>query len=189
MRLDAKRFRVVMGALASGVTVVTTRDRQGRARGLTATAVCSVSLSPPLILVCVDRAADCYQAFVQADAFAVNVLRDDQEDLSRRFSSKDAEKFEGISHRPGHTGAPILADGLAHVECLVQAQYPGGDHTIFLGQAVASSVALSERAGFPLVHFRGSYARLGGETKGSRERGEPERSDRGTEGRRDRDLH
>ena len=160
MALNTTRFRAIMGCLVAGVTVVTTLDRQGSPRGLTVTAVCSVSLTPPLVLVCIDQAADCYEAFREARAFAVNVLREDQESLSRQFATKVAQKFEGIAHRPGVTGAPILSGTLAHLECLLTAQYPGGDHTIFVGEAVDSAVALSDGDGAPLVHFRGGYARL-----------------------------
>ena len=160
MALDATRFRAIMGCLVTGVTVVTTLDRQGRPRGLTATAVCSVSLTPPLILVGIDQAAGCYEAFRGARAFAVNRLREDQDSLSRQFATKDALKFEDIAHRPGVTGVPILSGALAHLECLRTAQYPGGDHTIFIGEAVESAVAVSEEDGSPLVHFRRGYARL-----------------------------
>jgi flavin reductase (DIM6/NTAB) family NADH-FMN oxidoreductase RutF len=167
MALDVNRFRTVMGCLASGVTVVTTVDRQGDPRGLTATAVCSVSLTPPLILVCIDHAADCYAAFREAQVFAVNLLREDQESHSRQFASKVGRKFDGIAHRPGVTGVPILSGALAHVECLLTAQYPGGDHTIFVGEAVESGMALSDGDGSPLVHFRGGYARLNARPPGS----------------------
>jgi len=160
MGLDPTRFRTVMGSLAAGVTVVTTRDRHGDPRGLTATAVCSVSLTPPLILVCIDRQADCHEAFQEGEAFAVNFLRDDQAQLSCHFARKDARKFEGIAHRSGVTGAPILTDVPAHVECRIQARYPGGDHTIVVGEAVDSGVEPLDTAGSPLLHFRGDYARL-----------------------------
>ncbi len=160
MGLDADGFRQVMGWLAAGVTVVTTRDRRGEPRGLTATAVCSVSLNPPLILVCIDQKADCYGAFLEAEGFAVNLLRDDQEPLSRQFATKDARKFAGIAYGQGVTGVPILSDVLAHVECRVRARYPAGDHTIFLGEAVHSVAAPLEDAGSPLLHFRGAYVRL-----------------------------
>ena len=160
MVLDGERFREVMGCLAAGVAVVTTVDRQGEPRGLTATAICSTSLTPPLVLVCIDHGADCYAAFREARAFAVNLLRGDQENLSRRFATKEARKFEGVPHRPGVTGSPILSGALAHVECFLTAQYPGGDHTIFVGEAVESGMASSEGDGSPLVHFRGRYARL-----------------------------
>jgi flavin reductase (DIM6/NTAB) family NADH-FMN oxidoreductase RutF len=160
MTQDANGFRRAMGLRAAGVTVVTTRDRHGEPRGLTATAVCSVSLAPPMILVCIDRTAECYEAFQDAGAFAVNLLRHDQESLSQRFARKESRKFEEISHRTGITGSPILSDVLAHVECRIQARYPGGDHTIILGEVVGSGVAPIEEAESPLLHFRGAYARL-----------------------------
>lgn len=160
MTLDADRFRAVMGCLAAGVTVVTTVDRQGEPRGLTATAVCSVSLTPALVLACIDQAADCYEAFREAQAFAVNLLRDAQEHLSRHFAAKDPQKFEGIPYHSGVTGAPLLSGALGHVECLLTARYPGGDHTILVGEVVESATSLSDADGSPLVHFRGGYARL-----------------------------
>jgi flavin reductase (DIM6/NTAB) family NADH-FMN oxidoreductase RutF len=153
-------FRKAMSLRPAGVTVVTTRDRDGDPRGLTATAVCSVSLAPPMILVCIDRTAECYEAFQEAEAFAVNLLRHDQEALSRRFSQKDSRKFEGIPHRPGLTGSPILTDVLAHMECRIHARYPGGDHTIVLGEVVSTGVAPLDEIESPLLHFQGGYTRL-----------------------------
>ena len=161
MPMEVRSFRRVMGSLASGVTVVTTRDRAGQPRGLTATAVCLVSLDPPLLLVCVDHNAECHEAFCTAGTFAVHLLREGQETLSRRFARKDSLKFEGVSHRQGVTGAPILADVLASVECRVHARYTGGDHTIFVGEAVHSSGIPPGEAGAPLVYFQGRYAHLG----------------------------
>jgi flavin reductase ActVB len=160
MALDVNGFRTAMSLRAAGVTVVTTQDRQGEPRGFTATAVCSVSLVPPLILVCIDRTAECYEAFQKAEVFAVNLLRVDQESLSRCFAQKTARKFAGIPHRTGVTGSPILANVLAHAECRVQARYPGGDHTILLGEAVGSGAASPDDGGSPLLHFRGGYACL-----------------------------
>jgi flavin reductase (DIM6/NTAB) family NADH-FMN oxidoreductase RutF len=159
--MEARSFRRLMGSLAAGVTVVTTRDRDGHPQGLTATAVCLVSLEPPLLLVCIDRQAECHEAFLAAEAFAVNLLREGQEALSRRFARKDSQKFEGISHRQGVIGAPLLTDVLASVECRVHARYPGGDHTIFVGEAVHSLFAPHEGTRTPLLYFQGGYARLG----------------------------
>jgi flavin reductase ActVB len=113
-----------------------------------------------MILVCIDRTAECYEAFQEAEAFAVNLLRHDQEALSRRFSQKDSRKFEGIPHRPGLTGSPILTDVLAHMECRIHARYPGGDHTIVLGEVVSTGVAPLDEIESPLLHFQGGYTRL-----------------------------
>jgi flavin reductase (DIM6/NTAB) family NADH-FMN oxidoreductase RutF len=159
--MEVRGFRRLMASLAAGVTVVTTQDREGQPWGLTATAVCLVSLDPPLLLVCIDRNAECHEAFLAAQAFAVNLLREGQEALSRRFARKDSQKFDGVPHRCGVSGAPILADALASVECLVHARYPGGDHTIFVGEAMHAVIAPSEETGTPLIYFQGGYAHLG----------------------------
>jgi flavin reductase (DIM6/NTAB) family NADH-FMN oxidoreductase RutF len=163
MGLEARVFRRVVRSLAAGVTVVTTRDLRGRPRGLTATAACLVSWEPPLLLACIERTADCYPAFAEAEAFAVNVLREDQESLSRHFASKSTGKFDAVLWREGDTGAPILDGVLAHVECRVTAHYPAGDHTIFLGEAVGGDAATAGEPGTPLVYFRGAYTRLAAE--------------------------
>jgi len=160
MTREANGFRKAMGMRATGVAVVTTRDRHGEPRGFTATAVCSVSLVPPLMLACIDCSAECYQAFVEAETCAVHLLGEDQQLLSQRFARKGPRKFEDIPHRSGITGSPILPDVLAYVECRIQARYPGGDHTILLGEVVSSSVTALEDVQSPLIHFRGAYARL-----------------------------
>lgn len=162
MTRDTNGFRKAMSLRAAGVTVVTTRDRHGEPQGLTATAVCSVSLAPPMILVCIDCSAECFEAFQEAQAFAVNLLRHDQEALSQRFAQKETRKFEGIPHRLGITGSPILTEVLAHVECRIRARYPGGDHTIVLGEVVGCGVAPLDQDESPLLHYRGAYARLTG---------------------------
>jgi len=164
MELDGLTFRRVMRSLAAGVSVATALDGQGDPWGLTATAVCLVSWEPPLLLLCVDQTAECYPVFLEAEAFAVNLLRDEQEWLSRHFSLKHARKFGGIPWRSGRTGAPLLYGVLAHVECRTTARYPGGDHTIFVGRAVGASGATSGKDSSPLLYYRGRYARLEGTT-------------------------
>jgi len=162
MNFEARTFRRIMRSLAAGVTVVTARDRQGRPWGLTATAVCLVSWEPPMLLVCIDRAADCHGPFAEAGSFAVNVLREDQETLSRHFANKAADKFASVAvpWKDGETGAPILEGALAHVECRTAFCLPAGDHTIFLGKAVGGGAMADADAWAPLLHFRGKYARL-----------------------------
>ena len=157
MGLDQNQFRKVMGLRPAGVTVVTTSDGAGRTWGLTATAVCGVSLEPPLLLVCIDREADCHSAFLETQGFAVNLLRRDQEELSRRFASKDPRKFEGVAFRAGITGAPVMTNVLATMECRMVARYPGGDHTIFVGQVISCAAPPGEEVGSPLLYFRGDY--------------------------------
>jgi flavin reductase (DIM6/NTAB) family NADH-FMN oxidoreductase RutF len=113
-----------------------------------------------MLLVCIDRAADCHGPIAEAGGFAINVLREDQEELSRHFANRDADKFAGVSWRAGETGAPILEGALAHVECQTASCLPAGDHTIFLGRAVGGGAMADADAWAPLLRFRGEYARL-----------------------------
>ena len=155
-------FRRLLGHFASGVTVVTTRDSQGRPAGLTASAFTSVSLNPPMILVCVAQNAQSYEALQGAERFAVNILGQGQETLSNRFATKSssaAEKFEGIGYKPGMLGLPILADALASLECTTVHAYPGGDHTIFVGRIEAGASRDGDGAE-PLLYYRGRYRQL-----------------------------
>jgi flavin reductase (DIM6/NTAB) family NADH-FMN oxidoreductase RutF len=156
---EAPSFRRAMSALAAGVTVVTTTDPAGRPCAFTATAVCLVSVEPPLLLACVGHQADCHEAFVRADVFAVNVLRDGQEALSRRCARKDPDKLAGVPCRRGALGAPVLPDVLAAVECRVTARHAAGDHTILIGRAEAWR-ATDDESACPLVYYRRQYHRL-----------------------------
>lgn len=154
-------FRRVLGHLATGVTVVTTWDDQGRPTGLTASAVASVSLIPPLVLVCVAHSAQSYPAFHAHGRFAINILHTEHEAVARRFASSGGgpEKFEGTGYRPGALGLPVLADALAALECTIEHAYPGGDHTIFVGRVEAADC--QSDAGFePLLYYRGRFGRL-----------------------------
>ncbi len=156
MTLDVREIRNMMGHFATGVTVITTKDSAGKAFGLTVNSFTSLSLNPPLVIVCVDRTVDCYSCFDETKVFAVNVLSEDQEELSRRFATKGIEKFEGIQWRMGENGAPLLEGVIGTIECKVTHSYEGGDHTIFLGE-ILSATAKGDR---PLLFFKGKYARL-----------------------------
>jgi flavin reductase (DIM6/NTAB) family NADH-FMN oxidoreductase RutF len=156
MGIGGDDFRRVLGHFASGVTVITTWDADGRPTGFTANAFTSVSLEPPLILVCVDRCANSYPALRGSGRFAVNILSVEQEAVSRRFASTEPDKFETVSYRPGPLGLPLLAEALAYLECRTVHTYPGGDHTIFVGEVETASA----REGEPLLYFRGRYGRL-----------------------------
>lgn len=156
--IDASEFRRVMGHFATGVTIVTARGPEGTPCGLTVNAVASVSLQPTLIVVCVDRAADSHDCIRGAGIFAVNVLEGERgETLSRRFSDWDLrDRFSGIAHHAEHTGAPVLDDALAWLDCTVTQAFPAGDHTLFLGEVLAADA----RAGSPLLFYRGGYGRF-----------------------------
>ena len=143
MAIEKEFFRQVMGRFATGVTVVTARSRETLA-GLTVNAFCSVSLNPPLILICIDLTSTTCPGIRDSGVFAVNMLTDKQEYLSRCFATASAERYEGFCHACYHvaaTGAPIIDDTLAFIDARVVAEYPGGDHAIFLGQVVAMGVA------------------------------------------------
>ena len=154
--IDPDLFRAVLGRFASGVTVVTTRDAAGRDHGLTVSAFASLSLDPPLVLVCIDRSSSLHPVLSEATYFVVNVLGSTQEALSRRFSGRDLDRFDGVGYTRGRTGAAVLDDVLAYVECRVARRHEEGDHTIFVGHVEAADT----QSGRPLLYYRGGYATL-----------------------------
>jgi flavin reductase (DIM6/NTAB) family NADH-FMN oxidoreductase RutF len=154
--IDASSFRRALGQFASGITVVTTRDAAGRPLGLTVSAFSSVSLDPPLVLVCLDHAADANDGMRASGLFGVSILREDQEAVSRRFARSDARKFEGIALREGRHGMPLVPGALAHIECRVRSFHEEGDHTVWVGEVVSLAAA----PGAPLIHQAGAYRRL-----------------------------
>jgi flavin reductase (DIM6/NTAB) family NADH-FMN oxidoreductase RutF len=157
MTIDPDSFRSVLGRFASGITIVTTRDLDERDVGMTVSAFCSVSLHPPLVQACIDRAASAYPALETATRLAVNILASDQEALSRRFAAVDsAHRFDGIGYVRGENGLVLLEDALAHLECVVIARHPAGDHTLF----IAEVERVSARDARPLLYYRGGYAQL-----------------------------
>jgi 3-hydroxy-9,10-secoandrosta-1,3,5(10)-triene-9,17-dione monooxygenase reductase component len=151
--LGPDRFRSVMGHFATGVTVVTVATGEGPV-GMTANAVCSLSLEPLLLLVCFDNAARTLPAVRETGRFGVNVLGSDQEDLARLFASKrpEREKFAGVAHSV-HDGIPVIEGVLAWVGCRLERLIPGGDHTIGIGAVEAAEAGQGE----PLLWLRGSY--------------------------------
>ena len=151
-------FRQLLGRFVTGVTVLTARDADGNPVGMTATSLASVSLTPPLVSVCVDHSASAHDTLVEAEYFVVNVLAEDQEELSRRFAQpQSAQDFDGVGWLDGDAGVPRLQGAVAHIECAREATWPGGDHTILLGRVVSGAVG----EGRPLVYYRGGYAGLG----------------------------
>jgi flavin reductase (DIM6/NTAB) family NADH-FMN oxidoreductase RutF len=157
MPVGKDEFRTALGHFASGVTVVTTSGKDGSVRGMTVSAFSSLSLDPPLVLICVENRTSIYEHLNEEGGFfAVNILAEDQELVSRRFATKDTDRFDGIGYTTGATGSPILTGALAFVECRVVNAYPGGDHTIFVGEVEA----MGATEGKPLAYFRGGYSKL-----------------------------
>jgi len=157
MQLDPDGFRSVLGRFASGVTVVTMVGADGRDHGMTVSAFCSVSLEPPLVLVCIDRTASMHELLAPGTAFAVNVLSAGQEAVSRRFATGDPpNRFDGLGYQRGMTGVPVLDDVLAWLEARVTTRHDEGDHTIIIGRVEAAAT----RQDRPLLYYRGGYAQL-----------------------------
>ena len=156
MAIEAQELRRVMGHFATGVTVITTKDKEGTPNGLTANAFMSLSLEPPLVIISVDKKATCYTCFEPDNGFTVNFLSDDQEEISRRFATKGADKFADLKWRPGDNGAALIDGALGSVECKIIQCHDGGDHTIVVGEILNVS-ANGDR---PLLFFKGKYQKL-----------------------------
>lgn len=155
--VDSSEFRRVLGHWTTGVAVVATVGADGEPRGLTANAVASVSLDPPLVLACVERGAETHDAIRTAGFFAISVLTQDDERAARNFAGDDgADKFRGFAWRAEVTGAPVLDGALAWVDCRIRDVFDGGDHSICVGGVVGAGA----REGEPLVYYRGGYNRL-----------------------------
>lgn len=154
--MDAARFRDAMSRLASGVSVVTSIDAEGNPCGLTATAVCSVSLEPPMVLACLATSSATHDAVESAERFAINFLARDQADHARRFSTSAGDKFDGVDWQEGVTGCPVIPGALAACECELDRSVAAGDHTVFLGRVVTVRSGDGPSSD-PLVYFRGAY--------------------------------
>lgn len=156
---DTRALRGALGGFATGITVVTVCGASGEWVGLTVNSFNSVSLEPPLVLWSLSLASPNCEAVRQATHFAVNVLAADQEEVSQRFASKIADKFDGIACTVGDAGVPLLPGCCAWFECRTVARHPGGDHLILVGE-VERFAAEPGRA--PLLYFGGAYRRLAG---------------------------
>ncbi|MBC7895019.1 MAG: flavin reductase family protein [Cytophagaceae bacterium] len=158
MALTPDQFRQLMSRFASGITVLTAVDAHLRPHGMTVSAFSSLSLDPPLVLVCVDRSATMLDVLDASSHFAVNILAEGQEALSRRFSLEEMElRFEGVGHSTGIAGLPVLHGALATLECRRSARHDAGDHAIFIGEVVGGTLDPAAR---PLVYYAGAYGRV-----------------------------
>jgi flavin reductase (DIM6/NTAB) family NADH-FMN oxidoreductase RutF len=158
MTVTPDDFRAALSRFPSGITVVTSVNRQSVAHGITVSAFCSVSLEPPLILVCIEKTTGSHTALLESRVFVVNFLAAGQDALSERFSSILTDKFDGVGLRPGIGGVPMLRDALVTLECALRDDFDGGDHTIFVGEVETVTI----RDGDPLFSFHGSYRDLVG---------------------------
>jgi flavin reductase (DIM6/NTAB) family NADH-FMN oxidoreductase RutF len=154
---DPRTLRDALGCFATGVTVVTCFDGAGQPFGITANSFTSVSLEPPLLLVCIHKDASCAGAGMNSAHFAVNVLQTGQQPASIRFATRDEDRFGPGDWSPGEFGAPVLMKSLSVFECECHAMHDGGDHHILVGKVLKASFDPSLD---PLLYFRGRYRRL-----------------------------
>lgn len=154
---DIKGLRNAMGSFMTGVTIVTTETADGERRGFTANSFTTVSLDPPLVLICLAEKAESYEAFNKADIFAVNILHENQRESALRFASKRPNKFEGITATKGRFGAPILDGSICWFECAAHERIVAGDHLVLIGRIVD----YASNEGRPLGYFRGGFVSPG----------------------------
>lgn len=155
MPVDPESFRRALRRFATGVTVVTV-DHDGELHGMTASSFASVSLEPPLVLVCLDKASRTRALILEKGTFAVNVLADDQEEVSRSFSRRGAKPFDTLAHHSGRSGDPLLDGAIAWLECRLDEMVEAGDHDIFVGEVLASD----DNEGAPLLYYDQTYRSL-----------------------------
>jgi flavin reductase (DIM6/NTAB) family NADH-FMN oxidoreductase RutF len=159
LTLDSRRFRDALGQFATGVTIVTTITPSGERLGMTISSFNSLSLDPPLVLFSIVRSAHSFAAWQEAPRYAINVLSEDQEELSNRFARARGEKWIGQSVLSSKTGVPLLPNAVAAFECEAFSRHDGGDHEIFVGRVVEVHENMAKR-GQPLIFFGGQYRRL-----------------------------
>jgi len=156
MAVDKNEFRRVLARFAAGVTVVTTRGHDDKPYGLTATAFTSVSLVPPLVVVCIGKDSESYAHFTAKNIYAVNFLRHSQQETSQHFAVSGGDKFAHVQWTTKATGAPILLDALGWVDCRIVQSHDAGDHTLHVGEVEAADA----HDDAPLLHYAAKYAKI-----------------------------
>ncbi|GAB6053781.1 flavin reductase family protein [Magnetospira thiophila] len=155
--MDPRTFRNTLGHFATGITVVTAKTANGTPVGVTVNAFSSLSLDPPLVLICLaDKTAD-LETFLAGGPFNISILRDDQAEISTLFAKRDRDKFETTSWTEAPNGVPVIDGCLAHLQCRMVSHQSGGDHVIVIGQVEETSY---DPAGQPLLYFRAGYEQL-----------------------------
>ena len=155
MPIDDAQFRLALSHFASGVTIVTT-EHEGQRYGMTVASFASLSLHPPLVLVCIERSVKTHDAIAAAGKYGVSILSGAQADISSKFASRSDDKFDGVELIEGDLDVPLIAGSLTAIECRLYDRVPGGDHTIFVGEVES----MESREGEPLLFHRGQYRRL-----------------------------
>lgn len=154
--IDPKEFRRTAGKFLTGVTIATSRAADGTPHGLTANSFTTVSLTPPLILFCIDSRARLLEHFVDTGYFGINILSEQQQELSSKFARPNIDRFDGVEWYEGRTGAPLFAGSMAIMECKLVQSVQAGDHLILVGEVVHLDYA----DGNPLAYFSGCYRQI-----------------------------
>lgn len=154
--ISSDEFRMAMSRFASGVTVMTTADSAGRPHGITVSAFCSVSMSPPLVLACIHKETASHYAFLERKAFVVHILGEDQQHISQQFAQPADDKFDGAHIGESSEGLPMLKDALVTLECRVVSAHDGGDHTVIVGSVENADI----RSGAPLIYYNHDYRKI-----------------------------
>ena len=155
MPIDEGLFKLALSHFASGVTVVTTAH-DGRQYGMTVASFASLSLHPPLVLVCIERSVKTHDAIAAAGKYGVSILSSTQTDISSKFASRSDDKFDGVELIEGDLDVPLIAGALTAIECRVYDRLPGGDHTNFIGEVMK----IHTQDGDPLLYFRSGYREM-----------------------------
>lgn len=156
LEVPSDEFRRACGRFATGVAVASVVDEKGTAHGLTVSSFTSVSLHPPLVLICIGHDVTVIEPFRRASHFGINFLREQDRDISQRFATKGLDKFDGVAWRLGQTGAPLIDCALGVMECETQQRISSGDHDILVGRVVATRV----EEGSPLIYYGSRYRSL-----------------------------
>ena len=156
MAIEQAMFRKALSYFVSGVAVITTQH-MGQYHGTTVSSFCSLSLEPSLVLVCLDLKSTSHDLISESGVFGVNILAEQDQWLSRHFALRNPDKFSDISYHLGQIGVPLLDTALASLECRMISRYPGGDHSIFIGEVVSTNIAPDKQ---PLLYFCSKYSRL-----------------------------
>lgn len=156
MAVGSEEFRRACGRFATGVTIASVLDANGTPHGLTVNSFTSVSLDPPLLLICLGHAVTSIDAFRSSQHFGINVLAEGQRHLSDHFARKGHDRFDGLEWYRGEYGVPLLPGVLAAIECRLHQRFPSGDHDIFVGEVVRVHVGEGE----PLLYYASRYRRL-----------------------------
>lgn len=157
MSVDPKAFRNALGSFATGVTVITTLDKDGNKVGMTANSFNSVSLDPMLVLWSIAKTSNAFAIYNEAEHFAIHILGAEQQAISNQFASKGADRFAGIDTKAGIAGIPVLTDCKASFQCKLENRFEGGDHIILVGR-VEEFETQEDKA--PLIFHAGGYAEL-----------------------------